>query len=258
MIFESHAHYDDEAFDGDREILLESLKENQVDLVINVGASLDSCKKTIDLMDRYSFIYGALGIHPSDITELNEENYQWLKKQLGRDKVVAVGEIGLDYYWPEPSHDIQKVWFEKQLELAKEAKLPLIIHSRDAAKDTLDIMKDLHAEEVGGVIHCFSYGVEMAREFLQLGYFLGIGGVVTFQNAKKLKETVKYIPMDRLVIETDSPYLAPVPNRGKRNSSLNLPFIAKEIAIIKEMDYEDVIAITEYNAKNLFKKAGQR
>lgn len=258
MIFESHAHYDDEAFDEDREILLESLKENQVDLVINVGASLDSCKKTIDLMERYSFIYGALGIHPSDVTELSEEKFQWLKKQLSRDKVVAVGEIGLDYYWPEPSHDIQKVWFEKQLELAKEAKLPLIIHSRDAAKDTLDIMKDLHAEEVGGVIHCFSYGVEMAREFLQLGYFLGIGGVVTFQNAKKLKETVKYIPMDRLVIETDSPYLAPVPNRGKRNSSLNLPFIAKEIAIIKEMDYEDVIAITEYNAKNLFKKAGQR
>ena len=252
MIFESHAHYDDEAFDEDRESLIKSLPENGIDTVINVGASLYSCKSTIALMEKYSFVYGAMGVHPSETAELNEENFQWLKEQCAREKIVAVGEIGLDYHWKEPEPDVQKKWFERQLALAEEVKLPVIIHSREAAKDTLDIMKGMSAERISGVIHCFSYTKETAAQYLDMDYYFGIGGVISFDNAKKLKEAVSYIPLEKILLETDSPYLAPVPNRGKRNSSLNLPYIAKEIAFIKDVSYEDVLAVTHENAAKLF------
>lgn len=252
MIFESHAHYDDEAFDKDRDELLKSLPENGIDTVINVGASLESCKSTIALMEKYDFIYGAMGVHPSETGELDEENFQWLKEQCGREKVAAVGEIGLDYHWKEPEEAVQKRWFERQLALAEEVNLPVIIHSRDAAKDTLDIMKGMHAETLRGVIHCFSYTKETAKQYLNMNYYFGIGGVVTFENAKKLKEAVSYIPLENILLETDSPYLAPVPNRGKRNSSLNIPYIAKEIAAIKGAAYEEVLTVTHKNAEKLF------
>jgi TatD DNase family protein len=253
MIFESHAHYDDKAFDEDREALLEGLKENGIGYVINIGANIETTKNTIGLAKKYPFIYGAVGVHPSDTDELDEEKFAWLKKQCAHPKIVAVGEIGLDYYWDEPDKKIQKLWFKRQLDMARETKLPVIIHSRDAAKDTLDIMKAANAGEMGGVIHCFSYTKEIAREYLDMGYYFGIGGVVTFQNAKKLKEAVEYIPIERILLETDSPYLAPVPYRGKRNSSLNIPFVAKEIAALKGMGYDDVVNITEDNAKRLFR-----
>ncbi len=253
MIFESHAHYDDAAFGEDRDTLLQSLQANGIDTVINVGASLDSCKRTIELMDKYSFIYGAIGIHPSETGELDEENFKRLKRCCSHSKTVAVGEIGLDYHYEEPEHSVQKKWFEKQLEMAGELELPVIIHSRDAARDTLDIMKNLHAEELGGVIHCFSYTKEIAREYLDMGFYFGIGGVITFANAKKLKEAVENIPIEKILLETDSPYLAPEPNRGKRNSSLNLPYIAKEIALLKGLSYEEVIAVTHENARSLFR-----
>lgn len=253
MLFESHAHYDDDAFEEDRDTLLSALRENGIATVVNVGASLASCKTTLALMEQYTFLYGAMGVHPSETAELNEENFQWLMEQCSLDKVVAVGEIGLDYYWNEPEAGIQKKWFERQLEMAREVKLPVIIHSRDAAKDTLDMMKSIHAEEIGGVIHCFSYTKEIAREYLDMDYYFGIGGVITFKNAKKLKEAAAYIPIEKIVLETDSPYLAPEPNRGKRNSSLNLPYIAKEIAAIKNMDYDKVVEITEQNARKLFR-----
>lgn len=252
MIFETHAHYDDEAFAPDREALLNSLKENGIEYVINVGASLQSTKNTISLMEKYSFIYGALGVHPSETAELNEKNFLWLKEQFSLKKAVAVGEIGLDYYWDEPDRQIQQKWFRRQLELAKEVKLPVVIHSREAAKDTLDIMKEERAEEIGGEIHCFSYTKEMAREFLNMDFYFGIGGVVTFQNAKKLKEAVEYIPLDKILLETDCPYLAPVPFRGKRNSSLNIPYVAEEIARIKGVSKEQVIEVTNENARKLF------
>lgn len=252
MIFESHAHYDDEAFEGDRDALLQSLPKNGVDTVINVGADLDSCKNTIALMEKYSFVYGAIGVHPSETGELDEKSFKWLKESCGLEKVVAVGEIGLDYHYEEPEHSVQKKWFERQLELAREVKLPVIIHSRDAARDTLDIMKNHRAEDLGGVIHCFSYSKEIAREYLDMDYYFGIGGVITFGNAKKLKEAVEYIPVEKLLLETDSPYLAPEPNRGKRNSSLNIPYIAKEIASIKGISYEEVLAVTHENAERLF------
>lgn len=252
MIFESHAHYDDEAFDEDRDILLNSFAKNGIGVVINVGASLGSCKTTIELMKQYPFIYGAMGVHPSETDELDEESFDWLKESLSIDKVVAVGEIGLDYHYKDPAPSIQKKWFERQLELAQEARLPVIIHSRDAARDTLDMIKSFNVKDLGGVIHCYSYTKEIAREYLDMDYYFGIGGVITFSNAKKLKEAVEYIPIDKILLETDSPYLAPEPNRGKRNSSLNLPYIAREIAALKGITYEEVLAVTHENAGKLF------
>lgn len=252
MIFETHAHYDDEAFSEDRDSLLASMPENGIGKIVNVGASISSCKTTIELMDKYPHVYGALGVHPSETAELTEENFAWLRQWCSHKKCVAVGEIGLDYYWPEPDRETQKKWFIRQLNLARELKLPVVIHSRDAAQDTMDIMKEQHAEEIGGVIHCFSYTKETAAVFLNMGFYIGVGGVITFKNAKKLKEAVEFIPMDRIVVETDSPYLAPVPYRGKRNDSLHLPYIIKEIANIKGLSYEEVENITENNAKRLY------
>lgn len=252
MIFESHAHYDDEAFDEDREELLASLQKCGIGTVINVGASLESCRITLQLMEKYPYIYGAMGVHPSETAELDENSFAWLREQCSRDKVVAVGEIGLDYYWKEPEVSIQKRWFERQLELAREVQLPVIIHSREAAKDTLDMMQALHAEEIGGVVHCYSYTKEMAREYLNMDFYFGIGGVITFKNSKKLKEAVKYIPMEKILLETDSPYLAPEPNRGKRNSSLNLPYVAEMVAELKGVSYKEVVEATRKNAEKLF------
>lgn len=253
MIFESHAHYDDEAFDEDRQELLGLLKNCGIDKVINVGASLKSCEITLRLMREYSFVYGAMGVHPSETAELNEENFAWLRAQCACDKVVAVGEIGLDYYWKEPEASVQKIWFERQMELAREVGLPVIIHSRDAAKDTLDMLKALRAGEMGGVIHCYSYTKELAREYLDMDYYFGIGGVITFKNSKKLKEAVEYIPLEKILLETDSPYLTPEPNRGKRNSSLNLPAIVQAIAELKGITCQEVEEVTYQNACRLFR-----
>lgn len=253
-IFESHAHYDDDAFDIDRTSLLNTFIENRIGNVINVGSSIESTKKTVKLMEEFPFIYGAVGVHPSETAKMTHAVIRWLEELCKLDKTVAVGEIGLDYHWQEPDPAIQKHWFCEQLSLAERTSLPVIIHSRDAAKDTLDIMKAEHAENLPGVIHCFSYSKEIAREYLNMNYYFGIGGVITFANARKLKEVVSYLPMEHILLETDSPYLTPVPNRGKRNTSLNLPVIAQEIANLKHMDVEDVIAVTEQNAKSLFQK----
>lgn len=253
MIFDTHAHYDDEAFQEDRDELLNSLSTHGIEAVVNVGASIQTTKNTLELMKKYPFVYGAVGVHPSETEELNDNLMDWLKHVSGEKKVVAIGEIGLDYYWKEPDPEIQKHWFVRQLQLAREVKLPVIIHSRDAAQDTLDIMKAEKAGEIGGVIHCFSYGTEMAREYLNMGFYLGIGGVVTFNNGRKLKEVVEYMPLDRIVLETDCPYLSPVPNRGKRNSSLNLPYVAEVISQIKGISPEEVIKITNQNARNLYR-----
>lgn len=253
MIFDTHAHYDDEQFDEDRDELLASMQACGVEAVTNIGASLATSQNTIELTKKYPFVYGAIGVHPNEVDELNEDGIAWLKENSALPKIVAVGEIGLDYYWDEPGREVQKKWFLRQLELAREVKLPVVIHSRDAAKDTLDIMKSFHAENLGGVIHCFSYTKEMAREYLNMGFYLGIGGVVTFKNAKKLKEVVEYMPMEQMVLETDCPYLSPVPNRGKRNSSLNLPYVVEEVARLKEISVDEVIEITNRNAKTMYR-----
>ena len=254
MIFESHAHYDDKQFDSDREQLLSSMMENGIETIINVGSDFRGSKDTVELAKKYDFIYGAIGIHPSDIDDLNQDTCQWLEENAALEKVVAIGEIGLDYYWDkeEEVQKAQRYWFEWQMKLAEKVKLPVIIHSRDAAEDTLKLMKEIHAEQIPGVIHCFSYSREMAEEYVKMGYYIGIGGVVTFKNAKKLKEVAAAVPLERILLETDCPYLAPEPHRGSRNSSLNLPYVAAEIARIREITPEEVIEVTKKNAERLF------
>ncbi len=252
MIFDTHAHYDDEAFDEDREELLWKMKEQGVEFIVNVGASIASTKKTIELVQRYPFLYGAVGIHPSETEELKEEDMLWLKKASVQKDIVAIGEIGLDYYWPEPDREIQKKWFIRQLALASEVKLPVIIHSRDAAEDTLEILKEWDKDKTGGVIHCFSYSKEIAREYLSMGYYFGIGGVLTFKNARKLVEAVEIIPMEKILLETDCPYLAPEPYRGKRNQSGYIDFVAEKLAKLKGITKEEVLRITSDNAKNFY------
>ncbi len=253
MIFETHAHYDDIAFNEDREELITGLQKQGIEKVVNVGASLESCITTVEYMNKYPNFYGAIGIHPSETGCLDEEKFEQIKVLCKHEKCVAIGEVGLDYYWDEPARDIQEKWFRRQLQLARELKLPVIIHSRDAAADTIKIMQEEAAKELGGVVHCFSYTKETAKIFLDMGFYIGIGGVITFKNAKKLKEAVEMIPIEKIVLETDCPYLAPEPNRGKRNSSLYLPYIAKEIALIKGLSSEEVEAITYENAKKLYR-----
>lgn len=213
MIFETHAHYDDDKFNEDRETLLRSLPEEGVGVVINSGASVESTRDTIRLAKEYAHVYAAVGVHPSEISELDETFIDWMREQASWEKTVAIGEIGLDYYWDkEPEvQERQRYWFGRQIELAREVGLPIIVHSRDAAADTMQVMKEHHAEEIPGVIHCFSYSKEMALEFIKMGYYIGVGGVVTFKNAKKLIETVEAIPLERILLETDCPYMAPEP-----------------------------------------------
>lgn len=260
MIFDTHAHYDDRKFNADREELLRSLKENGIGRVVDVGADIESTRRAIALAKEYDFIYAAAGVHPSDVDCLDERSFQWLtwtaeESVEEKGKIVAIGEIGLDYYWEkeEERRNRQKYWFERQMELARQVKLPVIIHSREAAKDTWDMMQALKCEDIGGVVHCYSYSVEMAKNYLNKGFYLGIGGVVTYKNARVLKEVVEYAPMDRIVLETDCPYLTPEPNRGKRNSSLNLPYVVETIAQLKKLDKEVVEEMTWKNGMDLYR-----
>ena len=252
-IFDTHAHYDDNAFNEDRDTILSSMEVNQITRIVNVGASMKSSRTTIDLTEKYPFLYGAIGVHPEETAELTEQDMEWLQEKSKLEKIVAIGEIGLDYYWDSIPRDMQKKWFLRQLELAQEVDLPVIIHSREAAKDTIDILQESNQiKQLKGIIHCYSYSKESAKDYLDLGFYFGIGGVVTFKNAKKVKEAVEYIPLERIVLETDCPYLAPVPNRGDRNSSLNLPYVIQEIAKIKGIEPEAVAEQTYNNANAVY------
>ena len=253
MIFDTHAHYDDEQFDTDRESLLLSMKENGIGNIVNIGANMATSKSSIELARNYDFIYAAVGVHPSDTEELNDENIEVLRELSGDKKCVAIGEIGLDYYYPEPEKDLQKKWFVRQLQLAREVDLPVVIHSRDAASDTMEILKNTPMGDNPGVVHCFSYSKEIALECIKMGYYIGVGGVLTFKNGRKLKETVEEIPIERIILETDCPYLAPTPHRGERNSSLYLPLVVDELSKIKGISAEEVIDITEQNARNMYR-----
>lgn len=253
MIFDTHSHYDDEAFEKDRDDLLKGFPKKGVGTVVTVGADIATSRAALALSGTYKNVYAAIGVHPNDTGNMSEEDIEWLRVHSSDPKVVAVGEIGLDYYWNEPEPEIQKKWFKRQIALAKEVDLPIIYHSRDAAEDTMKIIRDTKAYECGGVIHCYSYSKEMAKEYVKMGYFIGVGGVVTFKNGRKLKETVETISLEHIVLETDCPYLSPEPNRGKRNDSSNLFYVADEIARIKGVTREEVIEITENNAKRLYR-----
>ena len=252
MIFDTHAHYDDDAFDEDRDVRLSVMREQNVEYIVNVGASMASSKRSIRLAEKYPFVYAAVGVHPDEVGELDEEKFTKLRECTSHEKVKAVGEIGLDYYWDKEKHDLQKHWFMRQMELASEVKLPMIVHSREAAKDTLDMVIAAKPLNLSGIIHCYSYSVEQAREYLNMGYYIGIGGVVTFKNAKKLKEVAEYTPLSQIVLETDCPYLAPTPFRGKRNDSSKIAYVAEELAAIKQVPVEEVIRITNENGRRLY------
>lgn len=256
MIFDTHAHYDDEQFDADREELLSGMKAGGVGMIVDAAAAVASWDKILELTEKYPFLYGSVGVHPDEVGDLNEENFARMSELADRKKIVAIGEIGLDYYWDkEPEIQAkQRYWFVRQLALAQQADLPVIIHSRDAAEDTMQIMEKAYEDGIKGVIHCYSYSPEMAQEYVKMGYFIGVGGVVTFKNARKLVQTVEEIPLSAIVLETDCPYMAPEPHRGTRNDSRNIPYVIEKIAKIKGISAEEVEETTRENAFALFSK----
>lgn len=253
MIVDSHAHYDDDKFDEDRWEVLQRVQQQGVAKVVNPSSNLESARKCLSLADEYDFIHIAVGIHPQDAAEYSEEAMNTLRKMAGNSKVVAIGEIGLDYYYDLSPKQVQKACLAAHIQLAKEIKLPLIFHDRDAHEDILDIIRAEKAYDTGGVFHCFTGSVEMAREVLDMGFYIALGGAVTFKNARRPVEVAKYVPDDRLLIETDSPYMTPVPYRGKRNDSGYLTEIIKVIALIRETDPERIELQTAMNADRLFK-----
>ena len=252
MIFETHAHYDDDAYTSDRDRLIKLLKEEGIAPIVNVGASLTSTENTVKLAHEYDHVYAAAGVHPSDCEDLTEDDIKWLKGLCLDSRVVAIGEIGLDYHYDEPAKEVQKKWFVRQLRLAKEVSLPIIVHSRDAAADTLEILSRDEFKGMRGIIHCFSYSLELAREYVKMGYHIGIGGVVTFKNGRKLQEIAGSIPLENIVVETDCPYLAPEPYRGRRNSSAYLTYIIDRIASLRNTESEEIERATYENAAALF------
>ena len=251
LIFDTHAHYDDEAFDADREALLASMPENGVGLIVDPGCDLESSRRAVEIAEKYPHVYAAVGWHPENCAPYTSESLDTLRQWAKSPKVVAIGEIGLDYYWPEnPPRDFQQQVFRAQLELALELNLPVIIHDREAHGDSLAIVKEYPA--LRGVFHCYSGSVEMARELLALGWYLGFDGPVTYKNARKTVEVAEMVPLDRILIETDSPYMSPVPLRGKRNDSRNVFYIAEKLAQIKGMTTEELARLTMENGKSLF------
>ena len=256
MIFDTHSHYDDAAFDADREEILASFAGNGIGWAADIASDLPSIPKVLELCDRYPYIYGAAGIHPSELEGMNEDWMEVIGKALDHEKIVALGEIGLDYHYDDgPAKEVQKYWFDRQLSLAEERKMPVVIHSRDAASDTLEMIRPYAKRGLRGVIHCYSYSPEMAAVYADMGFYIGVGGVVTYKNGRKLKETVQALPLERIVIETDCPYLAPDPYRGRRNSSLYLPYVVQAIAQIKGCAPDEVIRQTTQNAFGLYPKA---
>ncbi len=248
-IFDSHAHYTDKAFNDDREIMLGSLRESGVCGVINCGADIESSVFSFELAKEYSFIYAACGVHPEEV-ETTPDNYIDILRDISKnEKCVAIGEIGLDYYWRQDTKELQKEMFENQILLAKELNLPIIVHDREAHNDTLEILKK---HKPKGVLHCFSGSVETAKEVLKMDMYIGLGGAVTFKNARKALEVVEMLPLDRLLLETDCPYMAPVPMRGKRNNSTYISYIAEKIAEIKGVDPQTVLDVTAENVQQLF------
>lgn len=251
-MIDSHAHYNDEQFDHDRDEIIRRAVESGVTHIINAGSNISSSRMSIELSKRHEAVFAAVGVHPHEASSCGEDTIETLKTLASAPKVAAIGEIGLDYHYDYSPRETQREWFAKQLELALELNMPVIIHDREAHRDVLDAVKAFKSDGIRGVFHCFSGGVEMAREVLNLGFHIGIGGPLTFRNAKKPAEVIRFAPMDRILIETDCPYLAPEPYRGKRNWSGYLPAVIEKIASIKDIDYNEVERLTAENAISLF------
>ena len=252
MLFDTHAHYYDTQYDEDRNEVIERARASGVEYILTASSDIASSIESISLAQNYDFIYSAIGVHPHNVLELNNNIISALTDFASYPKVVAIGEIGLDYFYDNSPREAQKIWFAKQISLAKSLKLPVIIHDRDAHEDTVSIIKSEKACDVGGVLHCFSGSIEMARDVMNNNFMISIAGPVTFKNANRLLEVVKYVPEDMLLIETDCPYLAPEPHRGQRNESAYVKLIAEKIAKIKGKPYSEIAQITTSNAKRLF------
>jgi TatD DNase family protein len=251
-IFDTHAHYDDSSYDEDRDEILSAMTKNNVKYIINQGINIETSKFAISLADKYSHIYAAVGIHPEDVDKAEDINE--IKKLAMHKKVVAIGEIGLDYHYDNTNKPLQQKYFYEQLNIANELNLPVVVHDRDAHKDILDTLKSIKVKKAG-VVHCFSGSVEMAKELLKLDYYLGFDGPITFKNARTALEVLEYIPLDKILIETDTPYLAPVPYRGKTNEPAFIVKIAQKLAEAKNLSLEEIANITKNNFFSLYQKA---
>ena len=252
MFIDSHSHLDDERFNEDRDILIKSLKDNKVDIAINIGADLETSINSVNLANKYDNIYATIGVHPHSASEVTLETLNKFRQMSKNKKVVAIGEIGLDYYYDNSPRDLQRKWFKEQVELAKELNLPVVIHSRDATQETFDIIKEAQDGTLRGVLHCFSGSIQMAIEYIKLGFYISIGGPVTFKNARVVREVAESVPLDKLLIETDCPYLTPEPYRGKRNEPMFVRYVAEKIAEIKKISVEELASHTSRNTKELF------
>lgn len=251
MIFDSHAHYNDERFDEDRDEILSAMPQNNVGLIMNSCSNIGEIPDILSICEKYDFVYGSAGVHPHDVGDMTESDLEILAEYSKHKKIRAIGEIGLDYYYDNSPRDLQKKWFANQVELAGELNMPIVIHDRDAHGDCMDILR-AHRDRIKGEFHCFSGSVEMAREVLNMGMYIALGGSLTFKNAVRPREVASYVPMDMLVVETDCPYLTPVPHRGKRNHSVYIKYVIDMIAEIKKISPKEVEEITFNNAKRLF------
>lgn len=253
MFFDSHAHLDDERFDKDRDNVIKRAKQNKIQYILNPGADLNTSIRAVNLAEKYPMIYAAVGVHPHNVKDMDEDTIEILKALSNREKVVAIGEIGLDFHYNHSPRDDQRKWFRKQIELAKEVNLPIIIHDREAHGEIFNILKGYDVANSGCVMHCYSGSVEMAREYVKMGVYISLAGPVTFKNARKAYEVAKEIPLEWLLIETDSPYLTPTPYRGKRNEPAYVRYVAQKIAEAKEISVEEVAHQTTLNTKKLFR-----
>ncbi|MBV5114419.1 TatD family hydrolase [Bacillus altitudinis] len=253
MLFDTHAHLNAEQYNEDLEQVIERAKSEKVEKIVVVGFDRPTITRAMELIEAYDFMYAAIGWHPVDAIDMTDEDLAWIKELSQHEKVVAIGEMGLDYYWDKSPKDVQKEVFRRQIALAKEVNLPIIIHNRDATEDVVTILKEEGAAEVGGIMHCFTGSLEIAKACMEMNFYISFGGPVTFKNAKKPKEVVKDIPSDRLLIETDCPYLTPAPFRGKRNEPSYVKYIAEQIAELREMSFEELAELTTENAKKVFR-----
>lgn len=252
MLIDSHAHLDDDRFDRDRDEIIKDLKNQGIELVINPGADVASSVKAVSLAKKYNNIYAAVGVHPHDAKDMDDTTLQLLSSLANNEKVIAIGEIGLDYHYDNSPRDIQRKWFVEQIRLAKKLKLPIIIHEREASQDMYHILKQEADGSLTGVLHCYSGSLEMAKEYLKMGFYISFAGPVTFKNSRISKEVAQNISLDKMLIETDSPYLAPEPKRGKRNEPLNVRYVAAMIAELRGVPFDEIAISTSKNVKKLF------
>lgn len=250
--FDSHAHYNDERFDEDRDKLIKEIYSEGVTQIVNAGYSLQSSKKAIEIAENYDFVYATSGISPNDIDDFKKQDLEEIEKLARNKKVIAIGEIGLDYHWNTENKELQKEVFISQIEIANKLNLPIVIHTREAIFDTLDILKNQIKCTKKGVFHCCPLNIDLVREGLKLGFYISFAGPITFKNSKNANEIIKMVPIERILIETDSPYLSPEPLRGTRNDSRNVKYMAQKIADVKEITLDKVAEVTFNNAKNIF------